>query len=266
MLGSIIGDIVGSPYEFARCKNFDFELLRPDAMWTDDSICTIAILEWLADGAEDSPQDYLLKWCRRYPNPTGGYGGRFLKWVNAVRPEPYNSWGNGAAMRCLPVAHFAQSYEDALILAKRSAEVTHNHPDGIIYTQATVLTGYFLLKGYGMRQIAELLPSLWPQIDVLNAPKPDELRPHYLYSEAIADTVLPCLSCVLWSDSFEETLRNGISLGGDADTIGAIVGGLAECRYGVAGIPAVLLDYARRILPDDMKAVLARVPQYRDLF
>ena len=205
MLGAIIGDIVGSRFEFHNYRSTDFDLFSPQCDFTDDSICTVAVADALVQGRDFG--EALHQWCRRYPDPMGSYGGRFARWVASDDPKPYGSLGNGSAMRVSPCG-WLPALEKALAAAEGSALPTHDHPEGIKGAQLVAHAIWLLRHG---------------------ASKADE------------------------SKGFEDALRQTVSIGGDTDTLCAIVGGLAEACY---GIPEQLQQQALAYLPSEMIAVI----------
>lgn len=229
MIGAIIGDVIGSRFEFNNHKSKDFALFTRSNDFTDDSICTIATMEWLNDGLKKNYDEYLLKWCRKYPNPMGGYGGSFARWIVSKNPEPYNSFGNGSAMRVSPVGMYAETLEDCLELAEKTAVVTHSHPEGIKGAKATAHVIFLARTGSDKKTIRETIEREYGY-DLSRTV--DEIRETYFFNETCQQTVPESIICFLESDSFEDAIRNAISIGGDSDTIGCIVGGLSEAFYG----------------------------------
>lgn len=235
MIGAIIGDIVGSIYEFDNIKTKNFELFVRDCMFTDDTIITIAVGEALTqhnrtEGIEVFKENLIKimhKYGKAYPN--AGYGGHFLNWLENEDTKPYNSCGNGSAMRVSAVGWWAKSLEEAKNYAKASAEVTHNHPEGTKGAQA-VATAIFLAKiGQDKKTIKEYIESNYYALNFTL----DEIRPTYEY-EIICQTSVPqAIQAFLESTDFEDAIRNAISIGGDSDTIAAITGSIAEAFYSV---------------------------------
>ena len=155
MLGAIIGDIIGSRFEFSEPPKPGFKLFTPECSYTDDTICTIAIADAIMNGK--SYRDALLEWCRRYPHPMGSYGGKFYEWINSDNPQPYNSFGNGSAMRVSPVAYYAKDIEECKKLSREVTEITHNHPEGIKGAEATTVATYMALHGSNKDEIRDYL-------------------------------------------------------------------------------------------------------------
>lgn len=259
MIGAIIGDIVGSIYEFNNIKTKDFDLCDERMEFTDDSILTIATADWLLHGGE--PGEYYFRYASHYPCPMGGYGGRFSLWLHQSSDgiaEPYNSCGNGSAMRVSPVGWFFDTEEETLEAAKRSAECTHNHPEGIKGAQATALAIFLARHNIPVQEIAQRIEKDFGYD--LSMPI-DEIRLRYSWGglDGMVDggtcqgSVPQAISCALQATDFEDAVRNAISIGGDSDTIGCISGSIAQALFGV---PQNLVDYAMSLLPSDLKAVV----------
>jgi ADP-ribosylglycohydrolase len=243
MIGAIAGDIIGSVHEYARTKSKDFPLFVPASTFTDDSVLTVAVAQAiLTDG------DYrkaALAFGRRYPN--AGYGGSFADWLRSVDPKPYNSWGNGAAMRVSPVGFAFETVEDVLREAKRSAEFSHDHPEGIKGAQATALAVFLARTEWDKDLIrTEVADRFGYDLDRTV----DDIRPGYGFDESCQGTVPEAIVAFLDSSSYEDALRNAISLGGDGDTLACIAGGIAEAYYGP--VPGVILEQVKGILPADL--------------
>ena len=248
MLGAIAGDIIGSVYEFNPVKVTTFEIRTPHMRFTDDTVITIATAAKVLDGS-----DYLTeykRWGQRYPN--AGYGGMFFRWVLSDRKEPYNSYGNGSAMRVSPVGFAFDDIDEVLAEAQRSAEVTHNHPEGIKGAQATALA---ILLARRKVSKADIQREIETRFGYDLHRTPDEIRPTYSFNETCQATVPEALCCFLAGKDYESIVRLCISLGGDADTLAAIAGPIAEAYY---GLPAIFSDFARQHLPEDMLDVVER--------
>ncbi len=257
MLGAIIGDIVGSVYEWHNIKTKDFPLFRDDCFFTDDTVMTIATAEALMNGGEaDDFIDAYKKWGRLYPH--AGYGNRFGSWVHSEERKPYNSWGNGSAMRVSPCAWvmdcgfrartgmWPQVGRDR---ARLSAEVTHNHPEGIkgaLAVTDAIFMCRFYTGGYGddmgnpINRRLNLEQYKWRIKEHIEREYGydlgrtlDEIRPAYRFNESCQDTVPQAIIAFLESRDFEDAIRNAISLGGDSDTLAAITGSIAEAAYAV---------------------------------
>ena len=233
MYGAIIGDIAGSKYEFSNIKRKDFPLFSQGCSYTDDSLMTIAVAEALinAQATQRAFRAVLVEEMqqlgRKYPYPQGGYGGRFAGWLRASDPKPYNSFGNGSAMRVSPCGIFAVTLDEALELAKVSAEVTHNHPEGIKGAQAVAAAIFLARSGSSKAEIRQhIRENYYPLTRTL-----DEIRVNYGFDESCQGTVPEAITAFLESDSFEDAIRNAISIGGDSDTVGAITGSIAWSFY-----------------------------------
>lgn len=244
MLGAIIGDIVGSRFEFNNTNEYEFTLFTPESSFTDDTICTIAIADAIVSGK--SYKDSLLEWCRAYPSPMGGYGGSFARWNRSDNPQPYNSFGNGSAMRVSPVAWAFDSLDDVLREAERTASVTHNHPEGIKGAVAVAHAIWCFRNGCSQSSFIHEMQKYYP-----NFQRQDYPRGHF--DETCQGTVPLCLQIVLQSICFEDAIRTAIYWGGDSDTIGAIVGSMAEALW---GIPNRDKSIAFEYLPKDMLDVI----------
>lgn len=248
MLGAIVGDIVGSAYEFNNFKSKDFQpLLHPKAKYTDDTVCTVAIADALVNDL--SPVATLQDWCQRYWD-NGGWGQRFNLWLGEADPQPYGSYGNGAAMRVGPAGLLATSLEVALELAYKVTVVTHNHPEGIKAGQATAVAIWMARSGAGAGDIRKALTERFGYDLTITV---DSIRPDYKFTEACQDSVPQALVCALEATDFEDAIRNAASIGGDSDTIAAIAGSVAEARF---GIPEIIAAQAWVYLPQDMRAVM----------
>lgn len=248
MLGAIIGDIVGSIYEANPIKTKDFPLFHPAATFTDDTVCTLAVADCLVANGEFAR--YLRGYVRSYPDR--GYGQMFFEWAFADGAPAYGSWGNGAAMRVGPIAYAADTLEAAIDLARRSASVSHDHPEAIKGAQAVVASVFLALSGESApnirRQIGEMFGyDLNPTVDMI--------RPSYQFDVSCQGTVPPAIICALDAEDFEDALRNAISLGGDADTLACIAGSIAEVLYGV---PEHIAQEGRARLPPELREVLQR--------
>ena len=256
MIGAIIGDIVGSRWEFNSTNDYDFKWLSSDNDFTDDTICTIAVADALLHDSKDFGK-YIHEWCRKYPSPTGGYGGRFAQWVHSDNPQPYGSFGNGAAMRVSPVAHWFDDDAQVLEAAKATALPTHNHPEGIKGAQ-TVALAIFKALCYNRASyqdapmhIDEILQACveFSGYDI-NMPKASVLNK---FDETCQGTVPVALKIISMAANFEDAIRMAVSLGADADTLGAIVGSIAEAIW---GIPLEMRMDFKYLLPVDMHRVI----------
>jgi len=257
MLGAIAGDIIGSIYEADNIKTPDFQpLFGPLCHPTDDSVLTCAVAEWLLRGAGDDLPDLLKSWFRRYP--LAGYGMTFIRWAGSSNRSPYNSWGNGSAMRVSPVGHAFDSLTETLEVAKRSAEVTHNHPEGIKGAQA-VAGAIFLART--TRSKEEIRSFIESEIGYDISQSIDQIRPTYSFDVSCQGSVPQAITAFLESSHWEDAVRKAISLGGDSDTIACIAGGIAAAFYG--GVSKMIREEVESRLSPDMLAVLDRfVKQY----
>lgn len=243
MLGAIIGDIVGSIYEWNNIKTKDFNLFSKKCFFTDDTVMTVAVADAIMNGGKSENYIESMKlWGKSYLNR--GYGGAFYKWLISNSSEPYNSWGNGSAMRVSPcgwVAKLDIPIEEGLKqtedFAKASAEVTHNHPEGIKGAQAAAAAIFYMRHGKSKNAVNEYKEILKDYIQ--NKYKYelqytlDEIRPTYTFNESCQGTVPQAIISFLESNDFEDAIRNAISLGGDSDTLAAITGSIAEASYGI---------------------------------
>ena len=243
MLGAIIGDIVGSVYEWHNIKTKDFPFFREDCFFTDDTVMTVAVAEAIRNGGtSDDYIDAMKKWGRLFPG--AGYGGRFGGWVLSEDREAYNSWGNGSAMRVSPCAWAYDTLEEVEQAAEVSAAVTHNHPEGIKGAQATAACIFLARKGKSKQEIKAYVENTY-EYDLSRTL--DEIRPVYRFNESCQETVPEAIIAFLESSGFEDAIRNAISLGGDSDTLAAITGSIAEAAY---GIPEEISSHALSILDD----------------
>ena len=249
MLGAIVGDIVGSIYEFNNHRSKDFPLFGEDCKFTDDTVLTIAVADCLMNNGNYT--EYIKNYARKY---TGrGYGGRFRQWISSESMEPYNSWGNGSAMRVSAVGFAYNDLEAVMNEAKRSAEVTHNHPEGIKGAQATAVAIFMARKGQSKEQIKAAIAQSFGYD--LNRTV-DEIRPTYVFNESCQETVPEAIIAFLESKDFEDAIRNAISLGGDSDTLACITGGIAEAFYG--GVPEDIAKKALSYLDSNMREVVEK--------
>ena len=232
MWGAILGDIAGSSFERSGIKKKSFEFSGPQCEFTEDSVCTAAVADILLHDLPVAP--ILQRWCRRHPGR--GYGGLFARWIETDDPASYGSFGNGAAMRVSPAA-FLQRHgpvEDALKAADRVTEITHDYPEGMKGARATTHAIWLAFQGAAPRQIRRTIEHAY-RYDLSRTV--DEIRPGYSFDATCQGTVPEAITCALESTSFEDAVRNAISLGGDADTLAAI----AEAMH---GIPAQLVATA----------------------
>jgi len=249
MIGAVIGDIVGSVFEGTGFKSKRFPLFAPGCTFTDDTVCTVAVAEALVRGTP--PAEALRGWGLRYPDR--GYGAAFFAWLCSPDPSPYGSFGNGAAMRVSPAGLLARTPEEALAMARRVTEVTHNHAEGLKGAAATAHAIHLARSGLGPAQIRHEIAACYGY----NLERPvDEIRPGYRFDITCQGSVPPALTCALEARDFEDAIRNAVSLGGDADTLAAIAGSLAEALYGV---PDATAREGLARLPQEMIETLARL-------
>ncbi len=247
LLGAVAGDVIGSVYEFVRQKAYDFPLFSEQSRITDDSVLTIAVADAILHSR--SYLECVREYARTYPD--SGYGGFFRKWMHAPDPQPYNSFGNGSAMRVSAVSWAFDSIEEVLCEAERSAAITHNHPEGIKGAQAAALAVFLARKGENKKSIKEQIRLRFAyELDRTV----DEIRRMYEFTEACQETVPEAIVAFLESRGYEDAIRKAISLGGDADTLAAITGAIAEAHYG--GVPAEIVAEVRKRVPRDLWNVI----------
>ena len=235
MYGAILGDIIGSPYEFDMGdKTKDFPLFSDKSYFTDDTVMTIAVAEAFIGAPDDENLirqrlvHSMQKWGHRYPG--AGYGIRFNCWLNSENPQPYNSWGNGSAMRVAPVAWLYHHLDAVRRMARISAEVTHNHPEGIKGAEATAASIFLARTGHSKPEIKSYIEK---EFHYCLKRTCDEIRPAYYHVESCQETVPEAITAFLEGNSFEDVIRTAVSLGGDCDTLTCIAGSIAEGFYGV---------------------------------
>lgn len=250
MIGSLAGDIIGSVYEFNNIKTKDFPLFSKESFYTDDSIMTIAVADWLLHGGD--LVRVMQYYGSKYPFPMGGYGARFDKWPHEKNPKPYNSWGNGSAMRVSPVGWYFDSLEETINVAEETAVVTHNHPEGIKGAQATASAIYLARKGKSKEYIRSFITDNFGY-DLNRCC--DDIRCDYKFDESCQGTVPEALIAFLESRSFEDAIRLAVSLGGDSDTLACITGGIAEAFYRYR-IPYGIRSKVLSLLDDDLRRIV----------
>lgn len=264
MLGAIIGDIVGSRWEFNPTNDYNFELFSDKNDFTDDTVCTIAVADAILNH-----KDYgntLHDWCRRYPHPMGSYGGRFARWINEDNPKPYGSFGNGSAMRVCAVGWAFDNIESVLVNAELSAACTHNHPEGIKGAQTVALAIHLALKmrnasaGKTITHKDIIKMVIDPCVSFsgynLNIRQEDVVNK---FDETCQGTVPVALKIISQSSSFEDAIRRAVCLGADADTLGAIVGSIAEVIW---PIPDEMQKKAISYLPQEMRKIVDDMSYY----
>lgn len=252
MIGSIIGDVVGMPYEFTGNRDVKFIPFMPDTInFTDDTVLTIATANAILDNNLDFKDSY-SSYAKRFPDMT--YGNRFVKWMYSENKKPYNSMGNGAAMRVSPIALLSNCTNECIDLAIKSAKVTHNHEQGILGAVVTAVITRRLLHGATQSEILHISKHNYSGFHNTYKTMTD-LRKNYKYSELIQDTVPAAVYCFIYSSSYEDVIRNASSIGGDADTIACIAGSMAEHYY---GIPNKFKSAVLEALPKDFKDTINR--------
>lgn len=265
MYGAILGDIIGSPYEFDRGgKTKDFPLFSPESRFTDDTVMTIAVadafLKVLPDWQDDAIRRQLISsmqhFGRRYP--TIGYGAKFLRWLMEEDPQPYGSWGNGSAMRVCAAGWLFNDLDTVLRMARLSAEVSHDHPEAIKGAQATAAAIFLARTGSSKAAIKAYVEETFGYCLSRSC---DEIRPGYRHDVSCRGTVPEAVTAFLEGRDFEDVIRTAVSLGGDCDTLTCIAGSMAEAFYGV---PEELKAKCREYLPEDLLDVLLRFDAKRN--
>ena len=269
MLGAIIGDTVGSHYEFNNTKDYNFDMFARPSSYTDDSVMTMAVAHWLLSDPQQSFQgleDAMVEFGEKFPCPMGDYGGLFYQWLFAPEGEwrdcgtpyesltgrrPYGSWGNGSAMRVSAVGWFFGSLEKTLEVAGKSAAITHNHPEGIKGAQATAVAIYLARTGKTKDEIREYISS---QFGYDLQKSWEYWHPIYRWESSCQGTVPQAIIAFLDSDSYEDAIRKAVSLGGDSDTLACITGGIAEAFYG--GVPEDMAAKVQKMLPESFLSTL----------
>ena len=255
LIGAICGDIMGSPYEFwrSRIKKYDFNPFPPRARFTDDTVMSIAVADWIMHGGDLSK--VMQNWGHKYPN--AGFGGMFIQWLKVEEPKPYNSFGNGSAMRVSPVGCAFDTLEETLQKAKESAEVTHNHPEGIKGAEATAASIFMARTGASKEEIKKYISETFGYD--LNRTC-DEIRPKYKFDATCQGSVPESIICFLESKDYEDCVRLAVSMGGDADTMGAIAGSIAAAFYNE--IPETILEKCWAKLPEDIKDIIEKFREF----
>ena len=259
LTGAIIGDIVGSNYEFDNHKTenpYDFELFTPDCFFTDDTVMTIAVAEALMKVDPEEPEEdiraalvsSMKKWGRQYPH--AGYGGRFRRWLREEGTEPYSSYGNGSAMRVSPAGWLYDDMFTTRYMARLTTAVTHNHPEGIKGAEATAAAIFLARKGEDEADIRDYIEA---EFGYRIPSSCNAIRPTYAFNETCQKTVPQAFTAFMDGRGFEEVIRLGVSIGGDTDTLCAIAGSIAEAYFGV---PEDIAETAKSYLPEEMLDVL----------
>ncbi len=250
MRGAIIGDIVGSRFERGNWKGKSFTLFTHDSRYTDDTVMTIAVADWLVN--ERDLVDALRYWGRKYP--LAGYGGNFKLWLSGIKQGPYGSWGNGSAMRVSPVGWAARTLEECLDLAEKSAAVTHDHPEGIKGAQA-IAGSVFLARTGGSK--ADIKDWVQTEIKYDLEWRLEDIRPEYTFDVSCQGSVPEAIIAFLESQDLEDAIRNAISIGGDTDTLACMAGSIAEAYYHrQEPVARQLLDEMYRRLPGAVKGIM----------
>ena len=253
MIGAIIGDVVGSRFEFNNIRTKDFELVNEKSFFTDDTVLTIAVMDWLCHS--ENPYDkieaskYLQRWAKKYPY--SGFGGMFYRWMNLENPEPYNSCGNGSAMRISAVGWMLDDEKDMLDACNIITSVTHNHPEGMKGAEVTAQMIFKAKNGATMDELKEYAVSMYPEIAKMNY---EDLRKNYKFNETCQESVPQAIYCFLISEDFVDCLRTTISIGGDCDTTAAISCAIAEAYYDE--IPIDLIEAVKSKLPKEMLEII----------
>ena len=258
MLGAIIGDTVGSIYEFGNIKTTDFPLFSERSEFTDDSVMSVAVADWLLRDKNHTHKELeasMVRFANQYRNPKGGYGWSFYQWLFSGRErKPYNSWGNGSAMRVSAVGWAFETLEETLRVAEISASITHNHPEGIKGAQAVAAAIFLVRNGKTKAEIKEYVETRFGYD--LNRTC-DEIRSDYDFDESCQGTVPEAIIAFLDSTDFESAVRLAVSLGGDSDTLACITGGIAEAYY--QEIPEEIVKEMWSRLPDDFREILREI-------
>ena len=246
MLGAIIGDVVGSRFEFDNIFTQQFEMFHSECDFTDDTICTIAVADSILCGKDYGKS--IAQWCSKYPHPMGGYGARFAGWVRSKDHNPYNSFGNGSAMRVSAIGFYYDDYEEVKRQAKMSAECSHNHEEGIKGAVAVASAIWFArhISGAKRSAVNSIAEKYYPGCLTADYKKG-------VFDETCQGTVPLCFKIISESDSFEEAIRKAVAHGGDTDTIAAIVGGIAEAVW---GIPLWMRLEVKKYLPPEMLVII----------
>lgn len=264
MYGAILGDIIGSPYEFDQGdKTKDFPLFIEVCEFTDDSVMSIAVAEALMDSRGKSDEETrkalvesMRKWGRLYPH--AGYGGMFRRWLREADPQPYGSYGNGSAMRASAAGWLYDDFEETWKKARLTAEVTHNHPEGIKGAECVAVVIWLARNGKSKDEIRKIVEDTFGY-DLSRTC--DEIRPGYCHKESCQETVPEAVTAFLEGKDFEDVIRTAVSLGGDCDTLTCIAGSMAEAFYGV---PDELKTECRRRISPEMEDVLVRFDRERN--
>jgi ADP-ribosylglycohydrolase len=256
MIGALTGDIVGSIYEFDNIKTTAFPLFQESCCFTDDTVLTVALADSLLSG--ESYEEVMRNYYLRYPD--AGYGGIFRRWARREIEGPYQSWGNGSAMRTSPVGWAFNSLDEVLQKAEEYAAVTHDHPEGIKGAQAAA-TAIFLGRTGASKEDIRRYASTTFGYDLSRSC--DQIRPGYRFDVSCQGTLPPAITAFLESTDFESALRLAVSLGGDTDTLTCITGGIAEAFYG--GIPQFICRQTKDFLDEHLRSVTEKFVQYYEV-
>lgn len=254
IIGAVCGDIIGSTRERAGLKNTDFELYPKGSRFTDDTTMTVAVASWILEDKKNLTETSLISNLKYFGNNylSAGYGGMFLNWLHSLDPKPYNSWGNGSAMRVSPVAWAGKSLKESEKLAEKSAYVTHNHPEGIKGAKSVAAAIYLAKNGESKNYIKEYIED---EYNYNLSRDFNTLRKTYSFDASCQGSVPESIMAFLVSDDYESTIRNAISLGGDADTQAAIAGSIASAYWDV---PKFIYEPALNLLNDELRDILNR--------
>lgn len=253
IIGAIAGDVIGSAYEFNPTRDYNFELFTPKSTFTDDTVLTMANALWLLEDEHHTHErlvNIMLDMCWKYPDR--GYGGRFARWIHDSDPQPYNSFGNGSAMRVSPIGYYAKTLEEALELAKISAEVTHNHPEGIKGAQATAAAIFLARQGVSKQEIRDYVAQTF-NYDLSRTL--EEIRPTFTFDETCQRTVPEAITCFMEGKNVEDVVRLSVALAGDADTIAAIAGSISSA---VDDVPNEISQPVIALLSQEFCTILLR--------
>lgn len=256
IIGAIAGDVIGSAYEFNPTRDYHFELFTPKSTFTDDTVLTMANAQWLLEDETHSHErlvSIMHDMCLRYE--WRGYGGRFVQWIASKDPQPYNSFGNGSAMRVSPVGYYARTLDEALELSKISAEVTHNHPEGIKGAQATAAAIFLARRGKSKQEICDYVTQTFGY-DLSRTL--DEIRPTFTFDETCQRTVPEAIICFMEGKDYEDVVRLSVALAGDADTLAAIAGSITSA---VDDVPSHITQPVIALLSEEFCTTLLRFNQ-----
>jgi ADP-ribosylglycohydrolase len=243
MIGAIAGDIIGSVFEHRPIKTKEFPLFSSLSRFTDDTVLTVAVADAILKGAPYV--DSIRRFGRRFPH--AGYGGSFFRWLNSDDFRPYHSWGNGSAMRVCPVGYAFSTEDEVLRQARMTAEITHDHPEGLKGAEATALAVFLARKGHAKSDIRARIETLFGY-DLDRTV--DHIRPSYTFDVSCMGTVPEAIVAFLDSTSYEDAVRNAVSLGGDSDTLACITGGIAEAFYKY--VPGEIKSQVEGLLTSDL--------------